>query len=276
MRHDMKQNIITAPSENNIAEERHWEVSGNLLCKYMREEQYLLQIIDRFALVPRYNEESLDYLQIDGYPSISFPMICFCDTPLRAVNKHKDKYGVYGIAFDKSRIVKQGDVQPILYLNEDSKLFSSLKTTLLNLIQSQALNEELEYLANAFLDVLLYTKPIDGYMPGDTTKRIFQDECEWRYIPEVSKDIDLILPPNINTDKGRALGCKAMEKDEKTWLKFNVDDIKYLIVPDKIAAQRLIKYIERKRKFGSKSLTRQQKNILISKVTIASDLEGDI
>ena len=80
----------------------------------------------------------------------------------------------------------------------------------------------------------------------------------------------------MNTEKGRDLGCKELIKEQDTWFRFEIDDVKYIIVPNKTSALNLINHIENRKKIGDNIANRQIKDLLISKVTISEDLEGDM
>lgn len=55
--------------------------SADTLFHFVSKLDYLSQIIERFAFVPRYCVENIDYLNINLKQS-AYPMICFCDINL--------------------------------------------------------------------------------------------------------------------------------------------------------------------------------------------------
>ena len=145
------------------------------------------------AIIPRYVEEMIDYMEVPGLSSISFPMTCFCDIPLNRGKFHSDYYGSYGIALDKYKMTKANDIQPVFYLNSNSRYYSDFISTFRKLYEEgKKIGKKWEFLQDFFLSVLLYSKPIEGNMrKGEITRRLFQDECEWRFIPTLPEDIDL-------------------------------------------------------------------------------------
>lgn len=277
MAEEHKKTIIKLPDETRESEKLTWVNSANTLCNYMRKPEYLQMILKNMALIPRYVEEIIDYLRIPGLSSISFPMTCFCDIPLSKVYSHMQYYGSYGIAFDKNAFVRR-NIQPITYANLYSNYFRDFSESFKRAYTSdERIDTEWEFLVDNILSQLLYLKPIQGEMERDGRKemRLFQDECEWRYIPSIPADMELILPPNKNTEEGRQIYSKALsaQKNSSVWLDFSVDEIVYIIVPDESAAINLIEYIRRKLKKGTSWM---DKNRLISKIEIAENFRKNL
>lgn len=249
--------------------------SASILCKYMKKPEYLYDILKNFAIKPRYVNEITDYLGIVGINSITIPMICFCDIPFSKVSKHTDNYGEYGIAFYKDKCYVN-NVQPVTYVNPDSNYYSDLRDTLSRLLNSdKILEEEWRYLANFMLTQMVYSKPIVGDMIINNKKKrlLFKDECEWRYIPNLPDNMDLVLSPEKATPEGMEIYNKALatKKCENTWFKFTPDDICYLIVPSEAEALNLINFINTK----MKRVDRTTRNKLISKIEITSKIVQD-
>ena len=74
--------------------------SADTLFHFVDKLEYLLPVIEKFAIIPRYCTENIDYLQI-GMNKIAYPMLCFCDINLHKMQDHISFYGGYGIAFSK-------------------------------------------------------------------------------------------------------------------------------------------------------------------------------
>ena len=236
-------------AENNIDEKLLFRTSANFLCNFMKKPEYLKQIIRDMAIKPRYVEEQIEYLGIPSFKTITFPMTCFCDIPLTKVSHHMSNYGNYGIALNKNYCISK-DVQPITYINKNSRLCADLSETFRKLFSSAELPDDLKIYPNMLLGYLLYMKPIDGPMRrGDEQPEhyLFKDECEWRYIPQLleteKQSMPLIMNPHDNTEKGRKVYSEALAKDKSTWFKFDVDKIEYIIVPDEANAIDMIKAI---------------------------------
>ena len=261
---------VNIPSENNIGNQLIPQTSANFLCNFMRKPEYLKTIIRNMAIKPRYFEEKIDYLGIPEWTTITFPMTCFCDIPLTRVRSHMKEYGDYGIALSKRYCISK-DVQPILYLNKNNRIKKDLSEVLSKLYSSPELPDDFKMYPNMLLGLLLYTKPIDGFMRrGDEQPKhlLFKDECEWRYVPTVPDDMPLIMNPIDNTAEGRNKYSEALASDESTWFKFEVDDIEYIIVPNEEEALKMIKYINNLRK---RALRDKQR--LISKIEIAEKIQ---
>ncbi len=270
---------IAISPNNNICETLTWHNSANILCNYMRKAEYLYKAIKNLALMPRYFEEKMDYLNVGGFTSIAFPMICFCDIPLSKVASHMSEYGSYGIALKKHKFINK-DIQPISYLNTNSRLCNDFTEALQKLFGSERIPKEWEIIPNAILSQLLYTKPISGIMKRvgyRSQKMLFQDECEWRYIPENLGDYPLFIPVEYLNDKGIKKYSDALNKRKETWLRFDVKDIEYIIVPDEREAGNLIDFIIKMRGLkGVHIWNKTEKSEILSKIEIAEKFDKNL
>ncbi len=236
--------------------------------------------IKYLALMPRYFEERIDYLNVDGLDSLTFPMTCFCDIPLSKVGLHMENYGHYGIAL-KKRVCVRRDVQPISYINTKSRLCDDLSEALNKLYNSSnRIATEWEFVPDYILSQILYTKPITGVMRRmgeEPKKRLFQDECEWRYIPSRLGDMPLILPQEYNNDKGLQTYSNALSKQREAWFRFKVEDIEYVIVPNENEANRLISFIRRMKGLqGIHKWKVAEKYALISKIEVSEKFRRNL
>ena len=265
---------VEIPEDNNISEQMESVTSANILCNYMKKIEYLKEVIRNMAFIPRYVEENLEYLNVQDLHTIAFPMTCFCDIPLTKVKNHMGVYGEYGVAI-KKKVCIERDVQPILYLNNSARLKNDLSEAISKLLHEDPISPEWRMLPDAMLSVLLYSKPIVGYMSRDEWDKpqrlLFKDECEWRYIPSISESMPLIIPQDDNTKKGRKYYSKALESERSTWFPFQVDEIEYIIVPNEAAAIEMISAI---RSMKGKSQTDKHK--LISKIEIADKFKANL
>ena len=239
--------------------------SADTLFHFVEKLEYLLAIIEKSALIPRYCNEDVDYLDI-GMRKIAYPMVCFCDINLHKMQDHIESYGGYGIAFSKVWGIAN-EVQPIQYINVNAPLRKDFAQAF-----SEAMNVERESSAYDFLlTQMYYFKAINGSMERNekTICKNFTDECEWRYIPNVSL---AGFPQAIMESElySKNTWNMALESTENCWLKFEVDDIKYII-------------IKTRGEFDALSHAIKQKNLdpgsidrLISKILIWSDLRRDL
>ena len=106
----------------------------------------------------------------------------------------------------------------------------------------------------------------------------FHDEKEWRFIPgeellsegHLSKvafrraviDNYVDISNNIEAPTYNSI-----------WLKFTYDDIKYLIVPDRIAGKRIISFILNMP--TERFVDEMQRSVLISKIQVLEDIRKD-
>ena len=114
----------------------------------------------------------------------------------------------------------------------------------------------------------MYMKPIWGWElneNSDMIQRVYQDECEWRYIPSDNfpKELHLILSQNETTEKGKEKYSNVLERHNECWLKFKWEDVRYIIVPDEEAVKNTINVIR------TLQIEEGEKDILISKIEVS-------
>lgn len=204
--------------------------SANTLFRFFRVPDRVFESIEKSALLPGYYEENVDYLDIDQHV-IAYPMICFCDITLHRLEEHMRSYGYYGLGFSKQWGIEKG-IQPIQYVNKNSALCKDLSVAFKAAMKNGGDNLSDNYL----LSHMKYLKPIEGTMPQyvDGTKIVteknFTDECEWRYVPDVSQ---IELPQAVMESEIACLDRlnSTMKENECCLLKFSYSDIKYIILP---------------------------------------------
>ena len=244
----------------------HWNLSSNVLCNYMKEQSYLDLILKNRAIIPRYVIESVKYLAIDGLDQICFPMTCFCDIPFSKVSVHMSRYGKYGIGLDKEAVLKKYHVQPVHYMNPDSPLAIDFKEAFSKFYKTdKKLPGDAYTLVNYLASTLMYMKPIWGIEAGTNESYVYQDECEWRYIPSNNfpENLHLILKQAETTEIGRDTYSEALKSHPESWLAFEWAEVQYIIVPDEVAERNTIHTLL------SLSLEEEEKHKLISKIEIS-------
>ncbi|WP_180229415.1 abortive infection system antitoxin AbiGi family protein [Bacillus wiedmannii] len=260
-----KQNSFTRPIQ-----------SANVLFKFMGELRFLKEIIEKMAILPRYYEEKIDYLNINGVDKIAFPMSCFCDIHLNKLVPHMENYGYYGIGLSKEWGIQKG-IQPIHYINPYSPLredFSNIFSDTLK--QSLEVREKNSSYNNYLLHNLFYMKPLEGDMivNREYHTRNFHDEREWRFIPnvlEAGTDLPLVLDPEQMNPNSYQVYSNGITKCSNLWLNFELDAIKYIIVKDSYDRAELIKFIVE----NMNEISDLQKYTLISKVLAFNELQED-
>ena len=238
--------------------------SANTLFHFVESSKYLFSIIEKMAVIPRYCVEDIDYLDI-GMDKVAYPMLCFCDINLHKIQEHMDFYGQYGIAFSKQWGISKG-IQPIQYINPDSILRHDFTEAFQASMNDTAENAAQNYLQSH----MYYLKPIQGTMQrdGKSVPKNFTDECEWRFIPDVSKEN---LPQAIAQAEifSRLRLNKTLAICEDCWLKFEADDIKYIILQTHDEFEQVVAMI------AEKELSSRAKTWLISKIFVWSEVRGD-
>lgn len=266
---NQENNKLICPVDGAIESDQHFYIppiqSADTLFHFVDKLEYLLPAIERFAIVPRYCIEDIDYLQID-MNKIAYPMLCFCDINLHKIQEHISFYGGYGIAFSKKWGINKG-IQPVQYINPKSILKEDFRKAF-----QDSLNTETENSAQNFLlSQMFYLKAIDGIMQRDekSVQKNFTDECEWRFIPDV-KSVE--LPQAITEEEifSKTTLNKALAVSQKCWLKFGADDIKYIILNNQDDFEKVAEVIKKKRLDASK------RDKLISKILIWSEIRRDL
>ena len=147
-----------------ITDRLHWNISSNVLCNYMKEQEYLDMILQNRAIIPRYVIEPIEYLGLGNYKKICFPMTCFCDIPFSKVSSHMSRYGGYGIGLDKETVLNKYRIQPIQYINNKSPLADDFKQAFLTYLESEREIDGLhKVLSDYLISALVYMKPVWGY-----------------------------------------------------------------------------------------------------------------
>ena len=271
--------MLNSPDKNIIIskpdkiEKETYVQSANVLFNFMQDLEYLKKILRNKAIIPRYVEEKIDYLNIEE-AELVFPMTCFCDISLNKLIPHLEFYGFYGIGLDKGWGIDFG-IQPIHYINPKSYLYSDYKTAFKlakDLITETEANTSIsDYLISA----LVFTKPLRGKMlkRGVIKEKIFHDEKEWRYIPKFGEnhDIPFFVPREHQNGTAYNSYSLALVGIPEIWLKFEPEQIKYLAVKDEEDRMELIDFIMNEELSFSKS----EKYILISKILVFDILKED-
>lgn len=97
------------------------KVQADTLFTFTSQLDFIKKPIKTRMLSPRYCAENIDYLNIDKFKKLAYPMRCFCDINLHRLGEHLEWYGYYGLAFSKEWGMKNR-IQPIQYINPESHL----------------------------------------------------------------------------------------------------------------------------------------------------------
>lgn len=241
----------------------------------MKRIEYLKDIIEKKAILPRYYEESIEYLQIDGLNKIAFPMICFCDINLSKLEEHVHYYGKFGIGLSKEWAITNG-IQPIHYINKNSFIKKDISylfsKSLNNKFEEVRKTEEYE---NYILEHVLFMKPIHGKMrrEGGYDEKNFTDEKEWRYIPRIEEEhnIDLIIPVSyLENDDAYNAYSDGITQLKGLWIYFDISDVEYLMVENEEYRVELIEFI-----LNKNDIETLDRYILISKIIVYDVMNKD-
>ena len=249
-------------------------IQADTLFNFVTDLEYIIRPLKNRMLSPRFCVEDIKYLQIKELPKVAIPMRCFCDINLHRMGIHLDWYGYYGIAFTKSWGMSRG-IQAVQYINTDSELRKDFTSAFRRALKDDGKGDTLLQikLKNYALHQLMYMKPYDGRIrnrnTNKTEKKCFTDECEWRYVPDVTKSgYEQVYHDEsvINSDLLRGYS-DAMEGDPAISLRFSYDDVKYIIVKTKEDCGKLVERLC--------DLDQKTVQLLLPKVIIWDNSKGD-
>lgn len=251
-------------------------VQADTLFTFTSHVDYLITSIKDGMISPRYCAEDLSYLKIRGIKKMAFPMKCFCDINLHKLEDHLVWYGYYGLAFSKEWGM-ENKIQPIQYINPDSELrkdFASAFSAALKVDTSKQSAAQ-QKMKSFLLHQLMYYKPYSGMFENRNTKKrlkkCFTDECEWRFIPDVTVagfqqvyyDQNIINAGVLNDMSNAMSGIADIS------LPFEYSDIKYIIVKNSSDFAKLTAAIT---ELGLDDIAEHE---LISKIIVWENSKGD-
>ena len=213
------------------------KIQADTLFTFTTELDHIMAYIKNKMVPPRYCEEDIRYLKIPHLKKIAYPMKCFCDINLHRIEEHLQWYGYYGLAFTKDWGM-QRQIQPIQYINPNSELRKDFTTAFSAALKSDVRKEsKIQLKMKSFLlHEMMYYKPYEGKMKNRNTgkieKKCFTDECEWRFIPDVTRAgfEQVYFDENILNAGGLNDLSNAMSGLQEISLNFDYADLKYIIV----------------------------------------------
>ena len=213
------------------------KIQADTLFNFTTELDHIITCIKNKMVSPRYCEEDIRYLKIPHLKKIAYPMKCFCDINLHRIEEHLQWYGYYGLAFTKYWGM-QRQIQPIQYINPNSELRKDFTTAFSAALKSDVRKEsKIQFKMKSFLlHEMMYYKPYEGKMKNRNTgkieKKCFTDECEWRFIPDVTRAgfEQVYFDENILNAGGLNDLSNAMSGLQEISLNFDYADLKYIIV----------------------------------------------
>ena len=252
------------------------KIQADTLFNFTTELDHIITYITNKMVSPRYCEEDIRYLKIPHLKKIAYPMKCFCDINLHRIEEHLQWYGYYGLAFTKYWGM-QRQIQPIQYINPNSELRKDFTTAFSAALKSDVRKEsKIQLKMKSFLlHEMMYYKPYEGKMKNRNTgkieKKCFTDECEWRFIPDVTRAgfEQVYFDENILNAGGLNDLSNAMSGLQEISLNFDYADLKYIIVKTLSDFEILTEVIM------TLGLDKLEEYQLISKVIIWDSAKGD-
>lgn len=255
------------------------KVQPDTLFHFVSKFEYLRGILKRREIFPRYCKENFRYLNLGSVKDLAFPMSCFCDIGLQKLESHMECYGTFGVAFPKAWCIEH-DFQPVHYLNEGAPLAADVRRAFKasqKTLNRDALGEE-EVLTSYLLHQLMYFKPYQGMMEyrvdGKKHRKCFTDECEWRYIPDLSEEeLPMVIADEWKMDNYLHDFNGALSRCSSASIKFNYDDLKYVMIDNASTFAGLLSEVDEWRQDGE--ISGDDANRLLSKVLVWDEIKGD-
>ena len=278
MPEDVKRVSLGKATQTNAKSKQHVPstVQADTLFTFTSHVDYLITTIRNGMISPRYCAENLGYLKIKGIKKMAFPMNCFCDINMHKLDDHLSWYGYYGLAFSKEWGMSK-KIQPIQYINPDSELRKDFATAFSAALKAEPTKKTSAQskMKSFLLHQLMYYKPYSGMFENRNTKKrcrkCFTDECEWRFIPDVSIAgfQPVYYDQKIINAGGLVDMSNAMSGVPEISLKFEYSDVKYIIVKDNSDFVKLTTAIT---ELGMDDISEHE---LISKVLVWENSKGD-
>lgn len=255
-------------------------VQPDTLFHFVSKREYLMGMLKSKRIAPRYCCENFRYLNVRTVKELAFPMSCFCDIGLQKLEPHMNCYGSFGIALPKEWCMQKG-FQAVQYLNHEGALASDTKTairTAMATLNRESSTKPEEVLTNYLLHQLMYLKPYQGRtrfrVDGRTHDKCFADECEWRYIPDLSAtDLPAAVVNQWQIDNYLLSYSAALIKCEKALVEYEYNDLKYVMVDNADSFSFLLKEVENWR--DEEQINTREMNVLLSKVVVWDEIKGD-
>ncbi|QNR24278.1 abortive infection system antitoxin AbiGi family protein [Croceimicrobium hydrocarbonivorans] len=214
-------------------------ISTNSIIHYTNTFNKLRSIISTQGFRISYCREKVNTRGGQNY-SFGIPMVSFCDIPITDYKKNfyykkgekLGYYGDYGIGLHKNWASSNG-LNPVIYIDYNSFAGTGLRKSLdyfndLDRSRSEYKSFEL----NELIQIALHAKNYQGELIINDKlieKRYkFYDEREWRYVPKSKEIKNYPLLVNISDYDTNKDNLNEIISD--CYLKFNLDDISYIIL----------------------------------------------
>jgi hypothetical protein len=240
-------------------------ISANSLFHFTKRLDNLLGILKN-EFIPKYREEEFTFSKVRDKYSLFVPMVCFCDLPLSQIKNHVSEYGEYGVGLSKEWGVSNG-LNPVIYLQKGTVISDAI-TEIGNFIfkHKNTIADVTTDISASTNMLRAFIKPYELEDVFDGTTIRYYDESEWRYVPK------LPVFAAINPSKAIKVLNNAIAIDKSVRLRFEPEDVKYIIVKKEDERLEMIHSIQSiKSKY-----TEDQRLILISKIFVTNDIMSDV
>lgn len=226
-------------------------ISSNSLFHFTSKLDYLFSILEN-GFYPRLCLETVSFGNENLRPGMAstIPMICFCDISLSQISNHIKNYGNYGLGMTKEWGIRN-KLNPVIYLNANSKLSNSLSKLVDSIIASldQNCTEDINEISDQFMNISKYIKQYDNCDRSDDLIK-FYDEKEWRYVPEMKLELSSKYSIPVHEFQNKVAVEKINEQLIEYRLVFNVKDIKYIFLSNEEEIHTLISKLKNSKKFS--------------------------
>lgn len=169
---------------------------SDFLYHFDKRPDRIIAALQNKGFTLNYVIEDFSYLGTNELSKVAFPMLCFCDieSERSRLEPHKELYGHYGIGLTKEWGRKHG-VQPVHYIVPSSPFAQDLKQAIeaAMSIDFDSTQSKVVTLSDFLITTIAYAKPLWGMNNGKSY--CFEDECEWRLIPnDLSPDLPRLIP----------------------------------------------------------------------------------
>jgi len=220
-------------------------VSSDFFFHFTNKIEYIVDMVLN-GFKPFYCPEMLEYFSKDELNTIqlAYPVICFCDIPLKLQKKHKKRFGGYGIGL-KKKWGLDNYLTPVIYSHKNAVTSGVLKNfiDIYNIInddtKKNGLSEEdFKIFKNCMSLLIMSIKPYEGHSYIKEVKKFsieptrFYDEREWRYVPLNVNGTNLSLEME-DYDNKQILMAENEKIQKDNILHFNLDDIEYIFLKQK-------------------------------------------
>jgi len=203
---------------------------------------------------------------------VAFPIVSFCDIPLRRIDEHVEFYGAFGLGMKKSWALENG-LNPILYLAETSPLAEAIAQFKNAAVGMDEKHANPSYLEHARCTIA-FMRPLVGFITRDgvpiAEDKEFYQESEWRYLARRA-DISEWLSQDEFDDKARLEAANKLAA-ERAALRFSPKDVRHLFVASDSDIPDLVDFINRRTDRSSST----DRTLLVTKITSLESIRMDM